>query len=81
MARTDTDTDTDAALAAMRRTSSKIVQVTFAVISLVALAMGLAINWFAASVELTTEMVEIAAFGMLLTAVAHALALCLWERR
>jgi hypothetical protein len=68
-------------IAAARRRSDRLVQVTFAAISLCTLVAGLAINWFAVYLGLPAEVVETAAFGMLLTAAAHAAALWLWDRR
>ncbi len=62
-----------------RQRSGRAMQVMFAALSLVMLAVGLAINWFAASAGLPREIVDIAAFSMLLAAVAHATALWLWR--
>jgi predicted anti-sigma-YlaC factor YlaD len=63
-----------------RRRSRRTVQITFAVLSLTMLLLGLAINWFAVQVGLSHDIVNAAAFGMLLAGVAHALALWLWAR-
>lgn len=68
------------AVQAVRQRSSKAMQVTFAVLSLAMLATGLAINWFAAQAGLNRDVVDAAAFAMLLAAVAHASALWLWDR-
>jgi hypothetical protein len=65
---------------AERRRSVRTVQVLFAMLSLAMLAVGLAINWFAARTGLPREITDAAAFGMLLAAVAHATALWLWDR-
>ncbi len=68
-------------LPAQRRAATRILQLTLAAVSLVTLIMGLAISWFAASLGLSPDIVNMAAFGMLLTAIAHALALYLWDQR
>lgn len=67
-------------IAAARRHSTRLMQVMFAALSLVMLILGLAINWFADATGLPREAVDIAAFGMLMAAVAHATALWLWQR-
>jgi hypothetical protein len=63
-----------------RHRSLRTVQIMFAVLSLTMLALGLAINWFAAQAGLPHDVVNAAAFGVLLAGVAHALALWLWDR-
>lgn len=63
-----------------RRRSARAMQITFAVLSLAMLAAGLAINWFVAQAGLNRDVVDAAAFAMLLAAVAHASALWLWDR-
>ena len=63
-----------------RQRSTKTMQVTFAVLSLAMLVTGLAINWFAAQAGLTRDVVDAAAFAMVLAAAAHAAALWLWDR-
>jgi hypothetical protein len=63
-----------------RRRSERTMQVLFAVISLLMLGFGIAINWFAAEAGLSRDVVDAAAFGMLLGGVAHAMALWLWAR-
>ena len=63
-----------------RQRSSKAIQITFAMLSLAMLTAGLAINWFAAQAGLNREVVDVAAFAMLLAAVAHASVLWLWDR-
>jgi hypothetical protein len=70
----------DSEIQSARRGSSRTVQITFAALSLTMLILGLAINWFAARTGLPRDIVDAAAFGMLLTGVAHALALWLWDR-
>ena len=70
----------DSEIQRARRRSSRTMQITFAVLSLAMLTLGLAINWFAAQAGLSHDVVNAAAFGMLLAAVAHALALWLWQR-
>jgi hypothetical protein len=63
-----------------RRRSSRTVQITFAALSLTMLSLGLAINWFAARTGLPRDIVDAAAFDMLLTGIVHALAFWLWDR-
>lgn len=63
----------------VRRRSARTVQLLFAGLSLGMLLVGLVINWFAAEAGLSQEVVDCAAFGMLLAAVANATALWLWK--
>jgi hypothetical protein len=63
-----------------RRRSARTMQVLFGAISLLMLGLGIAINWFAAEAGLSRDVVDAAAFGMLLGGVAHATALWLWAR-
>ncbi len=70
----------EAEVLAERQRSVRTMQVTFAVMSLAMLALGLAINWFAVQAGVAREIVDVAAFAMLLAAVAHAAALWLWDR-
>jgi hypothetical protein len=67
-------------IAAERRAGTRVVQIVFGAISLLTLIAGVTINWFAAHVPLPRELLDTVAFGLLLTAVAHALALWLWDR-
>ena len=64
---------------AERLRSGRTMQMVFASLSLAMLAIGFAVNWFAADAGLSREMTDVVAFGMLLAAVAHAAALWLWR--
>ena len=66
---------------ASSKSRSRSIKIAFGVISLVTLVLGVAINWFASATGLATEVTNAAAFGMLLTAVAHAIALSMWDRK
>lgn len=77
--RSEVDGQVPQDVTAVRRRSGRVVQIVFALLSLVMLALGLVINWFAASAGLSRELIDGAAFGMLLAAIAHAMALWLWQ--